>query len=97
MKLSTLDRRLSSLEGGIECPRCRARRELGPISDEQADLLAADPVAFFEKYDVPELPDPSPSCPECHKHDGCSEEEIDAELRRLINIWRRCRAEEGEA
>jgi hypothetical protein len=79
MKFTTIDRRISSLEGDSEgrCPHCQALAAMSPqeIDSRLADLKAG------QYYEV--LLKSSPSCKECHNYDGMTEEELDAELSRL--------------
>ena len=86
MKLDKLDKRISSLEevSGGRCPRCRARVEA--TSDEEMDRFIANPEAYVGTHDR-DLPEPSPGCKKCHKYDDWSEDELDAELTRLKEIW----------
>ncbi len=82
MKLGTINKRISSLEEaecGV-CPRCQA---LAAMSLQEIDLHLADLKAGQYCKDLPES---SPSCKKCHKYDGMTEAELDAELARLRAI-----------
>ncbi len=82
MRFTTLDRRISSLEGDSEdsCPHYQALAAMSPqeIDSRIADLKAGQ---YYE-----DLPESSPSYKECHKYDGMTEAELDVELARLRAI-----------
>lgn len=82
MKFETINKRLSSLEeaGCGGCPRCQA---LAAMSPQEIDLHLADLTAGQCCEDLPKS---SPACKECHKYDGMTEAELDAELARLRAI-----------
>ena len=92
MKLETIDKRLSSLEeaGGGCCPRCKA---LAAMSPQEIDLHLAD---LKEGQYCEDLPESSPSCKECHKYDGLTEAELDAELARLRAILEKADSYDNE-
>jgi hypothetical protein len=82
MKFGTIDKRLSSLEeaGCSGCPRCQT---LAAMSTREIDLHLAD---LEDGQYCEDLPESSPSCKRCHKYDGMTEAELDAELVRLRAI-----------
>jgi hypothetical protein len=56
------------------------------MPDEEMERLLVDPGAYRDYLESHPLPDPSPSCQECHKHDGWTEAQLDAEIARLKRI-----------
>jgi hypothetical protein len=82
MKFETIDKRISSLEeaGSGGCPRCQA---LAAMTPQEIDLNLAD---IKTGQCCEDLPESSPSCKKCHKYDGMTEAELDAEFARLRAI-----------
>lgn len=83
MSLAAIERRLANLKGINDgrCPHCKA---LAGLSESDLDLriahlLGKSPARFFV------LPEPSRTCPDCHKYDG-RPEELYARLNRLKRI-----------
>jgi hypothetical protein len=89
MKLDGLSRRLDVLESALGqlCPHCRASEALSEEErDARVQILASG-------QDAPELPEPSPTCPDCQRRQrecvGMSEAELDVRIARLQDIWRK--------
>ena len=80
-----LERRLDVLESALDqfCPRCTA---LKAMSEEELDERIQ---ALLSGQAAPELPDPSPSCPDCQKLAAMTEAEAYARLAWLNEILAR--------
>jgi len=89
--MKSIERRLNVLESALGqfCPHCMA---FEAMNEEERDariqaLLSGQDVS------IPELPEPSPTCPDCQRHQrkcvGMSEAELDVEIARLQDILRK--------
>ncbi|MFA5392057.1 MAG: hypothetical protein WC331_11630 [Candidatus Omnitrophota bacterium] len=82
-----IEKRLKALEASPgQCPCCKA---MEAFSEEELDARLQ---TLLSGQDVPDLPEPSPSCPRCQAENqrlgSKSEEELNAELARLREILR---------
>jgi len=86
---TSLEKRLQSQESafGPLCPRCTASKAMSDAMSEE-ELDERIQALLSGQADL-ELPNPSPSCPDCQKLAAMSEAEIDAKLARLQDILRK--------
>jgi len=85
MKLDGMSKRLNVLESALGqfCPHCMA---FEAMNEEERDARIQ---ALLSGQDAPELPEPSPTCPDCQRCVGMSEAELDVEIARLQDILRK--------
>lgn len=85
--MKSIERRLNVLESALGqfCPRCAASEAM---NEEERDARI-QALLSGQDIPIPELPEPSPSCPHCQRLTGMSEAELDVEIARLEDILRK--------
>lgn len=94
MKFEAISKRLDALDTPGRCPHCET---LEAMSEEELDTSIR---TLASGQEVDDLPEPNPKCPRCQaesrRRNAMSEEELNAEIDRLMAILKAAERYERE-